>query len=285
MTDCPPKLRGDLSKWLCEINTGVYVGNLSARVRDAVWRRVCESLKNGRATMVFTTNNEQGMDFRVHHAAWEPVDLDGIHLMRRPKTKTTQNEELLQPGFSHAAKRHMQEKKKRAAQRQQENHTIIDFETTGLDPAHEDIIEMGALRVRNGEAAETFSQLVLSERALPTSITELTGIDEALLAQEGRPLKDVLTDFLSFIGQDTLVGYHLSFDMNFLQEACRRCALPPPVNRCMDVLNQARRKIFGVPNHQLRTIAQHFDLDIPGKHRALDDCILVHQIRQKLNEK
>ena len=39
MTNCPPKLRGDLSKWLCEINTGVYVGNVSSRVRDALWER------------------------------------------------------------------------------------------------------------------------------------------------------------------------------------------------------------------------------------------------------
>ena len=46
MTNCPPSLRGDLSKWLCEINTGVYVGNVSSRVRDAIWDRVCENLKN-----------------------------------------------------------------------------------------------------------------------------------------------------------------------------------------------------------------------------------------------
>ena len=50
MTNCPPKLRGDLSKWLCEINTGVYVGNVSSRVRDALWERVCQNLKNGQAT-------------------------------------------------------------------------------------------------------------------------------------------------------------------------------------------------------------------------------------------
>ena len=51
MTDCPPGLRGDVSKWLFEINTGVYVGSLSARVRDALWSRICENLSAGRATM------------------------------------------------------------------------------------------------------------------------------------------------------------------------------------------------------------------------------------------
>ena len=88
MTDCPPRLRGDLSKWLQEINTGVYVGNVSGRVRDAIWDRVCENLKNGRATMVFSANNEQRMDFRVHNSGWVPVDYEGLQLIRRPLPKS-----------------------------------------------------------------------------------------------------------------------------------------------------------------------------------------------------
>ena len=84
IANCPPKLRGDLSKWLLEINTGVYVGRVSARVREALWQRVCENIRDGQATMVFTANNEQHMDFYVHNTAWEPVDLDGIKLMKHP---------------------------------------------------------------------------------------------------------------------------------------------------------------------------------------------------------
>ena len=67
IANCPPKLRGDLSKWLLEINTGVYVGRVSARVREALWQRVCENIRDGQATMVFTANNEQHMDFYVQH--------------------------------------------------------------------------------------------------------------------------------------------------------------------------------------------------------------------------
>lgn len=84
LSDCPPKVRGDLSKWLCEINTGVFVGNVSSRVREEVWQRICENIKSGQATMVFSAPGEQKMDFRVHNTTWEPVDLDGIKLMRRP---------------------------------------------------------------------------------------------------------------------------------------------------------------------------------------------------------
>ena len=52
LSDCPPKVRGDLSKWLIEINTGVYVGQVSMRVREELWKRICENLHTGRATMV-----------------------------------------------------------------------------------------------------------------------------------------------------------------------------------------------------------------------------------------
>ena len=84
LTDCPPKLRGDLSKWLFEINTGVYVGNVSARVREALWIRICETVQQGQATMVYPAPGEQKMEFRVHNTTWEMVDYDGVKLMRRP---------------------------------------------------------------------------------------------------------------------------------------------------------------------------------------------------------
>lgn len=61
VTNCPPGLRGDLSKWLCEINVGVYVGNISTRVRQNLWTRICENLSSGQATMVYPAMNEQDL--------------------------------------------------------------------------------------------------------------------------------------------------------------------------------------------------------------------------------
>ena len=68
LTDCPPALRGDLTKWLFEINVGVYVGQVSARVRDELWKRIIDNVKVGRVTMVYQTNNEQRIGFRVHNS-------------------------------------------------------------------------------------------------------------------------------------------------------------------------------------------------------------------------
>ena len=97
LTNCPPALRGDLTRWLMEIDTGVYAGNVSARVREELWNRVTKNIKDGRATMVYSARTEQKMEFRVHNNEWIPVDFDGMKLMLRPnktfqvKSERTEN--------------------------------------------------------------------------------------------------------------------------------------------------------------------------------------------------
>lgn len=81
---CPVGLRGHLTRWLLEIAPGVFVGKISARVRELMWQRVVEMVRIGRAIMVHTANNEQGLAFQVHDHNWEPIDIEGITLMLRP---------------------------------------------------------------------------------------------------------------------------------------------------------------------------------------------------------
>lgn len=287
LSDCPPKLRGDLSKWLLEVNTGVYVGNISARVRERLWQRICDHLRHGRATMVFHTNNEQHMDFLVHNTTWNPVDFDGVKLMRHPtstgKKENILSEELgLQKGFSNAAHRQMTHK---AASKRKHvlNYTVIDIETTGLDPLKDDIIELGALRVREGQIASKFSVLVKTDKLLPQSISDLTGLTQTNL-QAGSSLHRAMSEFIDFIGDDTLLCHNGAFDQKFLLMACKSLDFPVIYNRIVDTLPLARRKMQGVVDYKLSTVAQYFGLDITGMHRALNDCMLTHCIYMKLNE-
>lgn len=67
-----------------EAAPGVYVGRPSARVRDALWLIVIDMVRDGRALLIYSANNEQGLEVRTHRHSWEPVDHDGIILMRRP---------------------------------------------------------------------------------------------------------------------------------------------------------------------------------------------------------
>lgn len=85
LTAVPPALRGVLTRWLFEIAPGVYVGRVSARVRDLLWERIVDGIGRGRAILVHTARNEQGLAFRVHGHEWRPTDFDGLVLMARPE--------------------------------------------------------------------------------------------------------------------------------------------------------------------------------------------------------
>lgn len=286
VTNCPPSLRGDLTKWLFEINTGVYVGRVSARVREELWKRICSHLKDGQATMVFNAANEQGMDFYTWNSAWEPVDLDGIKLMLHPLLGN-QSAEQNGSRMKSNAEIHLMAKKRALGQNHYDavrNYTVVDLETTGLDPLENRIIEFGAVQVRNGKVTETFSQLIRITEPLPPDIQKLTGITMELLEKEGVPEKEGLDAFLEFIEEDQVLLYNASFDMNFLVQACLRYAYPTPENHCVDVMLLTKKKIRFMANYKLSTVAEHFGLE-KQKHRALADCLLTNAVFVKLNEK
>ncbi|MDQ2837586.1 MAG: type I-E CRISPR-associated endoribonuclease Cas2e [Actinomycetota bacterium] len=102
LSACPVGLRGHLTRWLMEISAGVFVGNVSVRVRELLWLRVIELSGSGRALMVYSVPGEQRLSFRVHKHHWEPTDFDGITLMMRPNAGTAGP---VKPGWSTASKR------------------------------------------------------------------------------------------------------------------------------------------------------------------------------------
>ena len=78
----PTSLRGELSRWMIEISTGVYVGKLSALVRDLLWEKVTKSKRTGRCCQVYRTNTEQGFAIRMAGDSQRSiVDLDGLYLV------------------------------------------------------------------------------------------------------------------------------------------------------------------------------------------------------------
>ncbi|OIV38224.1 type I-E CRISPR-associated endoribonuclease Cas2 [Mangrovactinospora gilvigrisea] len=102
LTNCPAGLRGYLTRWLLEISAGVFIGNPSARVRDALWEEVRQYTGKGRALLVHTADTEQGFTFRTHEHAWHPVDYDGLTLLRRPAAGASKKPPR---GWSTASKR------------------------------------------------------------------------------------------------------------------------------------------------------------------------------------
>ncbi|GAA4901718.1 hypothetical protein GCM10025789_20420 [Tessaracoccus lubricantis] len=84
LSKVPQGLRGHLTKWLMEVAPGVFVGRVSSRVRDELWRIVLGGLEGGTAVMVAGARTEQGFDIRNAGHRWEPVDLDGFIALKRP---------------------------------------------------------------------------------------------------------------------------------------------------------------------------------------------------------
>ena len=85
MESVPVGLRGELSRWLIEPHPGVFLGHLTAMVRDRLWEHACAACREGGVIQMWTTNNEQRFAVRVHgNTRREIVDIDGLQLVRRP---------------------------------------------------------------------------------------------------------------------------------------------------------------------------------------------------------
>ena len=97
-------------------------------------------------------------------------------------------------------------------------YVSVDVETTGLAPKQDKIIEIGAVRVRDGQIVESFTSFVNPGRILPAHITELTGILQEQV-DEAEPMESVLPAFLEFAGDLPLVGHRILFDYGFLKRA------------------------------------------------------------------
>ena len=83
----PTSLRGELTRWLIEPHPGVFVGHLSGMVRDKLWEKCCEKLKEGGVVQMWSTNNEQRFAIRTFgDTKREVVDFDGLQLIRLPLT-------------------------------------------------------------------------------------------------------------------------------------------------------------------------------------------------------
>lgn len=285
LTDCPAALRGDLTKWLLEINTGVFVGRVSARVRENIWERVKKFSKNGKATMVFRAKNEQHLDFKVYNSEWEPIDFDGIKLMLRPSPSRTKKLSEVRLGYSKASR--YQAIKRRTTQTSgvrsfPVSYVVVDLETTGLSPQGSEIIEIGALKVVEHNVVDTFSILVQSKEPIPPKIEKLTGITDFVLQKEGRELSYALSRFIDFIGKDAIIAHNAEFDKGFLHEACKKVSFDPISNRFIDTLTLSRNLALNVKRHTLKALGEYFEIEVNSAHRGLTDCFTTKVVYENL---
>lgn len=158
-------------------------------------------------------------------------------------------------------------------------YCVLDLETTGLDPKRDRIIEIGAVRIRDGRVADEFRSFVNPARKLEERIVELTGIHDEDLA-DAPFIEDVLDELLLFLGDDILVGHSVRFDFSFVKRAAVN-ARRQFEKHAIDTLTISRKYLSELPSRALGALCEHYEIHYRS-HRALDDAIATHELLQHL---
>ncbi len=151
------------------------------------------------------------------------------------------------------------------------SYTVIDTETTGLDPQYDKIIELAAIKIRDGKEVAHYETLVNPERPIDDFIADLTGITNEELST-APVAADCLPDFVDFIGEDIVVGHNVHFDINFIYDALLACGYAPIKNDFVDTLRLSRRVRPDLEHHRLCDLAAAYSVPQPVAHRSLADC-------------
>ena len=158
------------------------------------------------------------------------------------------------------------------------NVVVLDFETTGLSPDNGDrAIEIGAVKIVNGEIVETFQSLMNPGKKVNTFIEQYTGISNAMLS-EAPSCQIVMNQFADFIGDFSLVAHNASFDKKFLDAELNYCQRDYTGQFACSLL-LSRRISQDAPNHKLGTLVEYHQLPNDGVfHRALADATMTAHV-------
>ena len=151
-------------------------------------------------------------------------------------------------------------------------YVIFDLETTGLDPDTDAIIEISALKVKDGEIVDEFSTLVNPCVHIPYEASCVNGIVDDMV-KDAPKIEEALKDFIAFVGDNVLMGQNIKrFDLRFIQRDAVRYFGKQISNDYVDTLFVAQRYLPELDSHSLESLADYYDISYDGAHRALADC-------------
>lgn len=277
----PAFLRGDLTKWMQEISTGVYVGNFNSKVREELWQRVIENVKEGEATICYACRNEIGYEFNTNSKEISIADFDGIPLVMVDHKENIREANKGQLGYSKASKlRKAHQYQKYSAKKT--SYVVVDIETDGLDFLKNSIVEIACIKVIDGKLKE-FEKAIKLDSKLPQNIKKLTGLSDEYLEKNGVDEKQALTEFLEFIGELPVISYGNNFDINFINQALDKNGLQTIKNQSIDLMRCVKKEKRFLENYKLQTVLNSYGIDKKLPHRALADAKLTYELSTKVN--
>lgn len=163
-----------------------------------------------------------------------------------------------------------------------EKYVVFDIETTGFSPVTNRIIEIGAVKVENGEITERFSTFVNPQVPIPFHIEKLTSINDSMV-MDADPIEVVLPQFLEFVGDAILVAHNANFDVSFIKENAKRQGIPVDFTY-VDTVGIARALLTGQSKYTLDAVAKTLGISLENHHRAVDDAECTAEIFVKFIE-
>ena len=163
-----------------------------------------------------------------------------------------------------------------------EKYVVFDIETTGFSPVTNRIIEIGAVKVENGEITERFSTFVNPQVPIPFHIEKITSINDSMV-MDADPIEVVLPRFLEFVGDAILVAHNANFDVSFIKENAKRQGIPVDFTY-VDTVGIARALLTGQSKYTLDAVAKTLGISLENHHRAVDDAECTAEIFVKFIE-
>lgn len=163
------------------------------------------------------------------------------------------------------------------------SYVVFDIETTGFSPIKNRIIEIGAVKVINGEIRDRFSTFVNPKVPIPFEIEKLTGINDEMV-MDAPAIEEVLPRFLEFCEGTVLVAHNASFDISFIRENAERQSLPFDYTY-VDTVGIARVLLPHQAKHTLDAVCKSLGISLENHHRAVDDAEATSEIFIKLSDR
>lgn len=159
-------------------------------------------------------------------------------------------------------------------------YVVFDIETTGLSPTNNRIIEIGAVRIKDGRIQDTFSEFVNPEVPIPYTITKLTSITDAMV-QNAPTIEVILPKFLEYIGDASVVAHNATFDTGFIRENAKRLGLVFD-STIVDTMTLAHILLPELGKYTLDRLCKQFGVVNEHHHRACDDAAATAEIFVKM---
>ncbi|MFB1049537.1 PolC-type DNA polymerase III [Paraliobacillus sp. JSM ZJ581] len=160
-------------------------------------------------------------------------------------------------------------------------YVVFDVETTGLSAVYDTIIELAAVKIKDGDIVDRFESFANPHHPLSQTTIDLTGITDDMVS-DAPEVSEVLRDFHQWMGSDILVAHNASFDMGFLNQGFDKADIPQSMNPVIDTLELARFLLPNLKNHRLNTLCKKFDIELTQHHRAIYDAEATGYLLWKL---